>query len=119
MGATVTDRIEREERHLAATTQRSAAAWGRARGVLPGGVASSFQRGEPWPVYIARGEGAAVWDVDGTRRLDFHCGFGAMVQGHANPEIARALAERHPFGTHFAAANDDSVVVAEELARRF
>jgi glutamate-1-semialdehyde 2,1-aminomutase len=119
MGAAVTDRIEREERRLAATTQRSAAAWARARRVLPGGVASSFQRGEPWPVFIARGEGAAVWDVDGTRRLDFHCGFGAMVQGHANPAIARALAERHPIGTHFAAANEDSVVVAGELARRF
>jgi glutamate-1-semialdehyde 2,1-aminomutase len=115
----VTDLIKREERRLAATTRRSAAAWGRAREVLPGGVASSFQRGEPWPVYLARGEGAAVWDIDGTRRLDFHCGFGAMVQGHANPAIARALAERQRTGTHFAAANEDSVVVAAELARRF
>jgi glutamate-1-semialdehyde 2,1-aminomutase len=115
----VTDLIEREERRLAATTRRSAAAWGRAREVLPGGVASSFQRGEPWPVYLARGQGAAVWDIDGTRRLDFHCGFGAMVQGHANPAVARALAERQRTGTHFAAANEDSVVVAAELARRF
>jgi len=115
----VTDLIEREERRLVATTQRSAAAWARARRVLPGGVASSFQRGEPWPVYVARGEGAAVWDIDGTRRLDFHCGFGAMVQGHAHPAIARALAERQRTGTHFAAANEDSVVVATELARRF
>jgi glutamate-1-semialdehyde 2,1-aminomutase len=111
--------IEREERRLAATTRRSAAAWARARRVLPGGVASSFQRGEPWPVYMARGEGAAVWDVDGTRRLDFHCGFGAMVQGHADPAIGRALAERQRIGTHFAAANEDSVVVARELSRRF
>ena len=87
--------------------------------MLPGGVASSFQRGEPWPIYIARGEGAALSDVDGTRRLDFHCGFGAMVQGHAHPAIGRALAERYPQGTHFAAAHEDAVAVAEELARRF
>jgi glutamate-1-semialdehyde 2,1-aminomutase len=119
MDAAITHLIEREERHLAARTQQSAAAWARARQVLPGGVASSFQRGEPWPVYVARGEGPAVWDVDGARRLDFHCGFGAMVQGHANPVIGRALAEHHPIGTHFAAANEDSVVVAGELARRF
>jgi glutamate-1-semialdehyde 2,1-aminomutase len=119
MGAKIGDLVDREERRLAATTQRSAASWAHARRVLPGGVASSFQRGEPWPVYIARGEGAAVWDVDGTRRLDFHCGFGALVQGHSHPAIARALAERHPIGTHFAAANEDAVVVAGELARRF
>src|SRR5947207_2623442 len=119
MGGAITHLIEREERHLAASTQQSAAAWARARRVLPGGVASSFQRGEPWPVYVARGDGPAVWDVDGARRLDFHCGFGAMVQGHANPVIGCALAEHHPTGTHFAAANEDSVVVAGELARRF
>jgi glutamate-1-semialdehyde 2,1-aminomutase len=119
MGVSVTDLVEREERRLAAATRRSAAAWARARRVLAGGVASSFQRGEPWPVYMARGEGAAVWDLDGTRRLDFHCGFGAMVQGHADPAIGRALAERQRIGTHFAAANEDSIVVAGELSRRF
>ena len=94
MAATVAELVEREERRLAAATPGSRAAWERARKVLPGGVASSFQRGEPWPIYIARGEGAALSDVDGTRRLDFHCGFGAMVQGHAHPAIGRALAER-------------------------
>ena len=119
MAATPGELLEREERQFAALTSRSAAEWARAREVLAGGVASSFQRGEPWPIYIARGEGAAVWDLDGTRRLDFHCGFGAMVQGHAHPAIARALAERYPAGTHFAATHEDAVVVAEELGRRF
>jgi glutamate-1-semialdehyde 2,1-aminomutase len=111
--------VAREERRLAALTPRSAAAWGRARKVLPGGVASSFQRAEPWPMYVARGRGAHVWDLDGTRRIDFHCGFGAMVQGHAHPAIERALAKRYPAGAHFAAAHEDAVVVAEELGRRF
>jgi glutamate-1-semialdehyde 2,1-aminomutase len=119
MAAPLAELVEREERRHAALTQRSAELWARGRKVLAGGIASSFQRGEPWPVYIARGEGAAVWDLDGTRRLDFHCGFGAMVQGHAHPEIGRALAERYPAGTHFAAAHEDAVVVAEELGRRF
>jgi glutamate-1-semialdehyde 2,1-aminomutase len=119
MAASVAELVAREERRLAARTPRSAELWARAAKVLPGGVASSFQRGEPWPIYIARGQGAAVWDLDGTRRLDFHCGFGAMVQGHAHLVIARALAERHSAGTHFAVAHEDAVVVAEELARRF
>jgi glutamate-1-semialdehyde 2,1-aminomutase len=119
MATRVAELVEREERRLAALTRRSAALWARARKVLPGGVASSFQRGEPWPTYIERGHGAALWDLDGTRRLDFHCGFGAMVQGHAHPAIGRAVAERHPAGTHFAAPHEDAVVVAEELGRRF
>jgi glutamate-1-semialdehyde 2,1-aminomutase len=119
MAAPLAELVEREERRHAALTQRSAKLWARGRKVLAGGIASSFQRGEPWPVYIARGEGAAVWDLDGTRRLDFHCGFGAMVQGHAHQEIGRALAARYPAGTHFAAAHEDAVVVAEELGRRF
>jgi len=119
MAVRVAELVEREERRLAELTQRSAAMWARARKVLAAGVASSFQRGEPWPIYIAHGKGAALWDLDRTRRLDFHCGFGAMVQGHAHPAIGRALAERYPAGTHFAAAHEDAVVVAEELGRRF
>jgi glutamate-1-semialdehyde 2,1-aminomutase len=119
MGTTVAELIDREERRFAATTQASAAAWSRARAVLSGGVPSSFQSGEPWPVYVESGQGPALWDADGTRRLDFHCGFGAMVQGHAHPAIGLALAERYTRGTHFAAPNEDAVVVGEELTRRF
>jgi len=91
----------------------------RARRVLVGGVASSFQRRTPWPLYLARGEGPAVWDVDANRMLDFQNGFGAMVQGHAHPAIGRALATRYPLGTHFAAPTEDAIVVAEELERRW
>jgi glutamate-1-semialdehyde 2,1-aminomutase len=91
----------------------------RASRVLAGGVPSSFQMRVPWPVYLARGEGAGVWDADGTRRLDFHCGFGAMVQGHSHPAIVRAIGERASEGSHFAAPTEDAAVVGAELARRF
>jgi glutamate-1-semialdehyde 2,1-aminomutase len=60
-----------------------------------------------------------VWDVDGNELWDFHNGFGSMVQGHAHPAIGKAISERYPSGTHFAAPTEDSIVVAEELARRF
>jgi glutamate-1-semialdehyde 2,1-aminomutase len=50
---------------------------------------------------------------------DFHNGFGSMVMGHAHPAIVKAVSERVRLGTHFAAPTEDSVVVAEELARRF
>ena len=91
----------------------------RAERSLAGGVASSYQRLEPWPVYLERGEGARVWDVDGNEYLDFHNGFSAMVQGHAHPAITAAVARRQPLGTHFGAPTEEAVEVAEELARRF
>ena len=73
----------------------------------------------PWPIYLERGQGAKVWDIDGNELLDFHNGFGSMVQGHAHPAIEKAVAERYRLGTHFAAPTEDGVVVGEELARRW
>ena len=57
--------------------------------VMPNGVPSSFQENDPWPVYIERGEGSRVWDVDGNEYVDFHNGFGVMCIGHANPDRRR------------------------------
>ncbi len=113
---------ELARRELAALNDRtraSEAMFRRAARVLPGGVASSFQLREPWPVYMTHGEGSRVWDADGHEYIDLHNGFGAMVQGHAHPAIARAVAARVGQGTHFGAPTEDPVAVAEELARRF
>ena len=111
--------LERERARLAERTRASERMFGRARGALVAGVASSYQRLDPWPVYMERGEGARVWDVDGNEYLDFHNGFSAMVQGHAHPAITAAVARRQPLGTHFGAPTEEAVQVAEELARRF
>jgi glutamate-1-semialdehyde 2,1-aminomutase len=70
-------------------------------------------------VYIERGKGAQVWDVDGNEYIDFHNGFGVMCVGHANPTIGAAVKARVDLGTHFAAPTEGSIVVAEELSRRF
>jgi glutamate-1-semialdehyde 2,1-aminomutase len=110
---------EDELARLNERTPRSAAMFERARGSLSGGVASSYQLRDPWPIYLAAGEGATVTDVDGNRYWDFHNGFGSMVQGHANPAIVQALRDRAELGTHFAAVTEDTVVVAEALAERF
>jgi glutamate-1-semialdehyde 2,1-aminomutase len=111
--------IEREQSRLDSSTPGSARMYRRAAEVLVAGVASSFQRRLPWPFYLTRGQGASVWDIDGRRMVDFHNGFGSMVQGHANPSIAAAVQRQVSIGTHFAAPTEDAVVVAEELTRRF
>jgi glutamate-1-semialdehyde 2,1-aminomutase len=104
---------------LNARTQGSAATYERARQSLSGGVASSYQLRDPWPIYLVSGEGATITDVDGNRYWDFHNGFGSMIQGHAHPAIVEAVRDRVALGTHFAAVTEDAIAVAEELARRF
>ena len=117
--ARITELTEREASALNERTPRSREMYERARAALAGGVASSYQLREPWPIYLDRGEGARVWDVDGNEMLDFHNGFGSMTQGHAHDAISRAIEKRVRLGTHFAAPTEDAIVVAEELQRRW
>jgi len=100
-------------------TQMSSQMYERARKTMTGGVASSYQLRDPWPIYLKEGMGSRVWDVDGNEMVDFHNGFGSMVQGHAHPAIVQAVQERVTKGTHFAAPVEDDIIVSEELARRF
>lgn len=109
----------REKRTLDERTGASGALYARARRVLVNGVASSYQVREPWPMYVSHGQGSRIWDLDGRELIDFHNGFGSMVQGHAHERIVAAVRERVALGTHFAAPGEDAVVVAEELARRW
>jgi glutamate-1-semialdehyde 2,1-aminomutase len=109
----------RQMAKLEERTQASKGRYERAAKVMPKGVPSSFQENDPWPVYVERGEGTRVWDVDGNEYVDFHNGFGVMCVGHANPTVRAAVKARVDLGTHFAAPTDGSIVVAEELSRRF
>ncbi len=111
--------LGRERQRFEASTPISERFHRRAASVLSGGVASSFQLADPWPIHLARGQGAAVVDVDGVERIDFHSGFGAMLHGHGHPAIAEAVCARYRSGAHFAAPTEDATVVAEELARRW
>jgi glutamate-1-semialdehyde 2,1-aminomutase len=109
----------REERRFAAANATSRHRYDVAREVLAGGVVSSFQLQEPWPVYLERGLGSAVWDVDGTSRVDFHNGFGAMLQGHAHPRITETIARAAAAATHVGATGADAVAVATALRDRW
>ena len=95
----IRDLTEREEKRLDERTPGSRAMFERARETLVGGVASSYQLRDPYPLYVSHGRGPRIWDVDDNELLDFHNGFGSMVQGHAHPVIERggagALRARH------------------------
>ncbi len=91
----------------------------QAAGHLAGGVTSSWQITAPQPVWLSRGRGSRVWDVDGNEYVDLHGGYGAALAGHAHPAIARAITEQAANGTHFAQPTPDAITVAAELAERF
>src|SRR5207302_6169687 len=111
--------IQGEEERFRSARPRSKALWEDARKVLPRGVPSSFQDAAPQPIFVDRGKGSRIWDVDGNEYVDFHNGFGVMVVGHAHPKIVDAVQRQIERGSHFAQPVEDAVVVANELARRF
>ena len=90
----IAELTEREQQRLDERTPGSArAVRARARGRSPAASPPSYQVRDPWPIYLSHGQGSRVWDVDGNEMLDFHNGFGSMVQGHAHPAIVRAVAD--------------------------
>jgi glutamate-1-semialdehyde 2,1-aminomutase len=91
----------------------------RAQQVMPGGVTSSWASTRPIPLWVERGHGGHVWDVDGNEYVDLHAGYGVNVVGHAHPAVVEAVQRRVTMGTHFAQPTPDSIAVCELLAERF
>jgi glutamate-1-semialdehyde 2,1-aminomutase len=111
--------IAAEERRFVKRQPRSAELARRAARVLAGGVTSSWQITRPQAVWLERGEGSKVYDVDGNEYVDLHGGYGAGLAGHAHPAIVAAVEAQVRRGTHFAQPTESALAVAEELARRF
>ncbi len=86
---------------------------------VAGGVASSWQDSPPHAIFIDRGLGSRLWDIDDNEYIDFHLGYGAMVVGHAHPKIVEAIQRQAARGTHFAQPTKDLDVIGENLAERF
>jgi glutamate-1-semialdehyde 2,1-aminomutase len=103
------------------TADRSAAAYERALGLLPGGVNSPVramrQIGRD-PVFVARGEGAELIDVDGNRYVDWVMSWGPLIAGHAHPEVVSAVSAAAAAGTSFGAPTEAEVELAAEVVAR-
>jgi glutamate-1-semialdehyde 2,1-aminomutase len=98
--------------------QRSKELYERAVKVIPGGVNSpvrAFRAVGGDPVFIQRGEGAYLYDVDGNRYLDCIGSWGPLLLGHAHPDILSAISAQLPHGTTFGAPTELEVQFAEEL----
>jgi glutamate-1-semialdehyde 2,1-aminomutase len=93
----------------------------RAERVIPGGVNSpvrAFGSVGGTPYFVARAEGAHVWDVEGTRYVDLVQSYGAIVAGHAHPAVVEAVQRAAVDGTSYGAPTEREVVLAEEICAR-
>ncbi len=91
----------------------------RAQERIPGGVnspARAFQSVGGDPPFIARAEGARMWDVDGNEYLDYVGSWGPMLLGHRHPAVTAAIAEALAGGTSFGAPTEREVEMAETIA---
>jgi glutamate-1-semialdehyde 2,1-aminomutase len=111
--------IAREEAELEPKHQASIEYRKIADRFVAGGVASSWQDSPPHAIFIDRGRGNRIWDLDDNEYIDFHLGYGAMVVGHAHPKIVEAIRRQAERGTHFAQPTRDLDVIGENLADRF
>jgi len=99
---------------------RSQRAFERGREILVGGVNSpvrAFGAVGGVPLVVDRAQGAQIWDVDGNAYLDFVCSWGALILGHACPEIAAAIADQAKRGTSYGMTTELEIELAEMLQR--
>ncbi|HTZ87977.1 MAG TPA: glutamate-1-semialdehyde 2,1-aminomutase [Solirubrobacteraceae bacterium] len=103
------------------TDTRSGEAYRRALDLLPGGVNSPVRAMRSIgrdPLFIARGEGAELIDLDGNRFIDYVCSWGPLIHGHAHPRIVEAVSEAAAKGTSFGAPTVGEVDLACAVAGR-
>jgi len=101
---------------------RSQELYARALQYLPGGVNSPVRAMRAIgrdPLFIERGEGAELTDVDGNTYVDYVCSWGPLMLGHANPAVLDAVETAARAGTTFGAPTAGEVDLAEEVSRRF
>jgi glutamate-1-semialdehyde 2,1-aminomutase len=108
---------------LAGGGDRSAELYRRALELMPGGVNSPVRAmrsiGRDHPIFVDRGEGAELVDVDGNRYVDWVCSWGPLILGHAHPSVVAAVTEAARRGTSYGAPTEGEVELAGEVVDRF
>ena len=98
------------------SVQRSQEMFERARRVMAGGVSTAFRVSErPVPLFFESGSGGRLRDVDGNEYVDFVCGYGPIVLGHANERVLEAVARASSSYQQVGGQNPLEVELAEAL----
>jgi glutamate-1-semialdehyde 2,1-aminomutase len=92
----------------------------RAQQLIPGGVNSpvrAFRAVGGKPLFIERGNGSHIWDVDGKEYIDYVGSWGPLIFGHRPPEVLQALRDVLEIGTSFGAPTEREVEIAELITQ--
>src|SRR5438309_2175958 len=91
---------------------RQHAMYGRAVQSMPGGTDSNFRAWGEDTIYVDRGKGGHVWDIDGNEFIDLRMGYGPVILGHGDSRVDDAVAEAARRGVSFSLTSEEEVRVA-------
>jgi len=94
---------------------RQAAMYRRALETMPGGTDSNFRAWGQDTIYVDRGEGGRVWDIDGNEYVDLRMGYGPVILGHGDSRVDDYVNERMRRGVSFSLTSEDEVEAMELL----
>ena len=95
------------------TRDRQLELYRRALRTLPGGTDSNFRAWGDDTVYVDRGKGGLVWDIDGNEYVDLRMGYGPVILGHGDPRVDDYVNERMRLGVSFSLTSEDEVRAME------
>jgi glutamate-1-semialdehyde 2,1-aminomutase len=99
-------------------TKESARIFEKANKYLPGGDTRTVTYFYPYPVYIEKGQGCKLYDIDGNEYIDFLNQYTALVHGHAHPGTVKAASEEAKHGISFSAPTEKQVTLAAMICER-
>ncbi|WP_201755453.1 glutamate-1-semialdehyde 2,1-aminomutase [Paenibacillus glycinis] len=109
------------EKNRTRSDESSKAAFAKAKTVIPGGVNSpvrAFKSVGLTPVYMERGEGCRVYDIDGNSYIDYVASWGPLIMGHAHRQVIEAVKKTAEKGTSFGAPTELETLMAELVCER-
>jgi len=97
---------------------RSHKAFERAKHIFPGGNTRAVVFHRPYPIYILKGQGCRIWDVDGHEILDFIGNYISLILGHSHPKIIEAVKSQLEYGTVFSSPTEYENIFGEKIQER-
>ncbi|WP_206811648.1 glutamate-1-semialdehyde 2,1-aminomutase [Paradesulfitobacterium ferrireducens] len=101
---------------------KSRQAFAQAKEVIPGGVNSpvrAFKSVGRDPVFIERGAGSRLWDIDGNSYIDYIGSWGPLIVGHAHPQVVAAIQKAAERGTSYGAPTEIETELATEVLKAY
>jgi len=99
--------------HPQLTRTRQLDLYQRAAKIMPGGANSNFRAWGEDTIYIDRGLGGRVWDMDGNEYVDLRMGYGPVILGHGDSRVDDHVAERMRTGVSFSLTTEDEISAME------